>query len=496
MPEPTSVLDSRLRGLTLGLPLVVTLFAFDNLGVTTVMPRVARDLDGIRLYGWVFSAFTLASVVGLVAAGRHADRRGPAPGLTAGLALFVVGLIVTATAPNMGVVIAGRALQGLGSGSFGTTMYVVVGRAYPPGLRPRMFAVLSSAWVLPSLVGPALAGFLADTVGWRAVFAGLAALAPLPLTMTLPRLRRLVAPAADPGAALAADLPVAPAADPAARSALSSHGPPGPASPVLLGLGVAAGTAVLLGGLVASEWAAFAGLVVAGAAIAGPCLKRVLPPGTGTGRPGIPAAVALRGVLNIAFFGSDAFIPLLLVRVHHYSASVAGLPLTAGALTWTAASWASGRLRARVGAAATTAGALVLCAVGISGLIQSVHYQGALSLGIVSWAVAGFGMGLAYNLVSLTVVDLSPPGQEGVTAAALQVTDALGVALGTGIGGALVALGSRTTWGLANPLRVQFSLNAALALAAVVLALRLDARRVGGASGRRGPDRQPISRVP
>src|SRR5581483_7689178 len=123
--------DSRLRGLTLGLPLVVTLFAFDNLGVTTVMPKVARELSGLSLYGWTFSAFTLASIVGLVEAGRRADRLGPAPGLAVGLALFVTGLIVTASAPTMPVVVAGRALQGLGSGAFGTTMYVVIGRAYP-----------------------------------------------------------------------------------------------------------------------------------------------------------------------------------------------------------------------------------------------------------------------------------------------------------------------------------------------------------------------------
>ncbi|HEV2368543.1 MAG TPA: MFS transporter, partial [Acidimicrobiales bacterium] len=174
LPAPNSVLDGRVRPLTLGLPLVVTLFAFDNLGVTTVMPRVAHDLSGLSLYGWAFSAFTLASIVGLVEAGRRADRRGPAPGLSVGLGLFVVGLITTASAPDMPVVMAGRALQGLGSGAFGTTMYVVIGRAYPEALRPRMFAVLSTAWVVPSLVGPALAGFVADSVGWRAVFAGLA----------------------------------------------------------------------------------------------------------------------------------------------------------------------------------------------------------------------------------------------------------------------------------------------------------------------------------
>src|SRR5256885_13203812 len=65
------------RALTTGLVLTVTFVASEALAVVTVMPVVARDLGGLRLYGWVFSAFMLGSVVGIVAAGPEADRRGP-----------------------------------------------------------------------------------------------------------------------------------------------------------------------------------------------------------------------------------------------------------------------------------------------------------------------------------------------------------------------------------------------------------------------------------
>ena len=63
------------RALTVGLVLTITFVASEALAVVTVMPVVARDLGGLRLYGWVFSGFMLGSVIGIVAAGREADRR-------------------------------------------------------------------------------------------------------------------------------------------------------------------------------------------------------------------------------------------------------------------------------------------------------------------------------------------------------------------------------------------------------------------------------------
>jgi MFS family permease len=102
------------RALTAGLVLTITFVASQALAVVTVMPIVARDLGGLRLYGWVFSGFMLGSVVGIVAAGREADRRGPAAPFVAGVVLFGCGLAVAGLAPSMGVLVAGRVLQGMG----------------------------------------------------------------------------------------------------------------------------------------------------------------------------------------------------------------------------------------------------------------------------------------------------------------------------------------------------------------------------------------------
>src|SRR6476646_6463303 len=105
------------RALTTGLVLTITFVASEALAVITVMPVVARDLGGLRLYGWVFSAFMLGSIVGIVAAGREADRRGPALPFVGGVLLFAAGLAVAGLAPAMPVLVAGRALQGVGAGA-------------------------------------------------------------------------------------------------------------------------------------------------------------------------------------------------------------------------------------------------------------------------------------------------------------------------------------------------------------------------------------------
>src|SRR5271169_5472333 len=140
------------RALTVGLVLTITFVASEALAVVTVMPVVARDLGGLRLYGWVFSGFMLGSVVGIVAAGREADRRGPAIPFVAGVVLFGLGLAVAGLAPSMGVLVTGRVLQGLGAGAVPSVAYASIGRSYPGPLRARMMATLSTAWVVPGLI--------------------------------------------------------------------------------------------------------------------------------------------------------------------------------------------------------------------------------------------------------------------------------------------------------------------------------------------------------
>ena len=184
------------RALTAGLVLTVTFVASEALAVVTVMPLVARDLGGLRLYGWVFSGFMLGSVVGIVAAGRETDRRGPAAPFVAGVALFGAGLAVAGLAPSMGVLVAGRVLQGIGAGAVPSVAYATIGRSLPEALRARMMAVLSTAWVAPGLAGPAVSAEVARLFGWRWVFMGLLPVVGVAGAIAVPALIRLGPPAA------------------------------------------------------------------------------------------------------------------------------------------------------------------------------------------------------------------------------------------------------------------------------------------------------------
>ncbi len=127
--EVDGVLAPGRRALTLGLVSTITLVGFEALAVATVLPDVSKDLGGIGLYGWVFSAFFLGNLVGIVAAGRAADRDGPAKPFVAGLVLFAAGLLAAGCAPSMALLVGARAVQGLGAGAIPAVAYVAIGRA-------------------------------------------------------------------------------------------------------------------------------------------------------------------------------------------------------------------------------------------------------------------------------------------------------------------------------------------------------------------------------
>ena len=145
------------------------------------------------------------------------------------------------------------------------------------------------------------------------------------------------------------------------------------------------------------------------------------------------------GLLNFAFFGTEAFVPLAIADVRGASIWLTGLSLTAAALTWTAGAWMQVRLAKRVAPHAVIVAGLVILGAGIGGVIALLSSHVPPWSAVVAWAVAGLGMGLAFTTCSAAILESAPAGQEGAASASLQLAQVLGAAVATGIGGAIVA---------------------------------------------------------
>lgn len=455
-----------LRGLTLGLVATITLVALESLAIGTVMPIVADELGQLELYGWVYTAFFLGNLIGIVLSGGALDRMPLWRPFSIGLGLFAVGLLAGGLAPSMPVLVVARFIQGLGGGAVGPTAYVAIGRCLPERLQPRMFAMFSAAWVVPGLIGPSIAALVGEGPGWRWVFLGLLPFLAVASGLALSALRRV------------------PGADPATSEGEASRATVRRLPNALL---AAAGAGIL----VAAVTAPGAGIVVGGAALGlallVPAFRRLTPAGTLLLIAGVPAAVLLRGVLTFGFFAGDAYIPLLLQTWRETPATLTGIVFTATTVAWSTGTWFQARRIDRLGPRRYVALGFACLAVGIALTIPVVVPGVWPALSIATWSVAGIGMGFAYSALTLVVLRESPAAEQGSASSALQLSDILGTALGAGVGGAITAAGDRAGGnGLGWALGLVFVLALAVSLAGLAGSRRLPGRTPSGGSARRG----------
>ncbi len=437
------------RLLTAGLIGLVTAGAFEGMAVPTVLPALVDELGGLDLYGWAFSAFWLTTIIGITLAGSDADRRGPGRALGIGVVLFAAGMLISGLADGMVQVIVGRAVQGFGSGAIGSVVYAAIARAYPASATPRMIALVSSAWVVPGLIGPALAGVVSDAIGWRWVFLGIVAPVLLMGLAVYPQLARL---------------------GPANRTAVPARSDTRRA---IDAVALATGSTLLLAALsVGSVLPALALLGIGGWLAVG-ALRHLLPPGSLRLARGRPSVVVTVFAVGFAFFGTEAFVPLTVVEVRGGSVTLGGIALSAAAVSWAAGSWLQARA-AGIGIRRTLVSAgTALITVGIA-ITAAVLLPGApVLVAAVGWAVAGLGMGLAYSMLALLMLETATPGEEGFSSAALQLMFTLGTAFGAGIGGAVVALAETGALGLVPALGIVNAIMFVVAIGAVVISLRV-----------------------
>jgi MFS family permease len=414
--------------LTAGFTAVMFLTGFAALAVVPTLPLAVRALQGVALYSLVAGGFVAASLLGGILAGRRADREGARRPLAVGVVLSVLTLLVSATSTSIWQLAAGRFFDGVAGGMVAVSINAAIGQSYPERLRPRVLALMSAAWVVPSLVGPPVAGLVADWWGWRAVFFALAGLTLIPALVVTSVLRK------PPGSSSYTSAPSvlvegSRVASPARRPSLI------------------AAAAVSVGAALAQYGVSGAGTIhlvcaVLGVGLLAFFVSRLVPTGVWHAARGLPATVLLRALSSGSYFTLEAFVPLLLDAGRHIPAAITGLGFTGAALAWAAASWAQGHLLQGIARQQVVrAGALVLAAADLLALVGSSARTPAFTAA-AALILAGAGMGMLVPTLTMLALSHSPADRQGYASAAMQTMQNLGQVIVMGLAAAVFAAAS------------------------------------------------------
>lgn len=444
--------------LTAGLLLCVAAVAFEYMAVLAAMPAAVADLGQPELYAWAFTAFVIAQTFAIVAAGQTSDRLGPIPPMIAGALVFALGLVLAGLATTMGWLVLARFVQGLGAGAMNVSVMILVGQAYAPRDQPRVMTGFSVAWMVPTLVGPVLAAWLAENWSWHWVFWSVLPLLAVATALVLGPLLRVQLPAPEPPAG-------------------------GMRRPMVMAAMIAAGAACL-------QWAGqhlelwSLAWLAAGIGLLAWGLPTLMPEGFRPHGRGLSAVVTARALLSGAFYGAEAFLPLMLVTTLGLPLQLAAVGVMIGSVGWTIGGWVQSRPWLRIRRDTIIVVGAVITAVGLLGVIAGALVDGLpLWVTLAGWTLSGSGMGLAHTSTSLAVMQLSKPAALGRNTSSLQVGEALGNSLLGGLAGTIYAV-------LLVRQEVAFAAVMA-AMAALLVLAALSAGRIGALPNHSVPLRDP-----
>ncbi|MDQ3699440.1 MAG: MFS transporter [Chloroflexota bacterium] len=406
------------RLLTVTLMIAMGVVALEGTVVTTALPSIVGELQGLSLYPWVFSVYLLTSTTSVPIYGKLADVYGRKPVFLAGLAVILLGTLLCGASGSMVQLIAYRAVQGLGAGAVLPLTLTVLSDIYALRERARVQPLTASVWGVLSLTGPAAGAFITEVVSWRWVFWVNVPVCVVTIVLLSIYLRERVQ-----------------------RRQVSVDY----AGAALLTLGlIAALLAVLEGGraIPLDSWA-FGALV--GTAILLFALfafvERRAPD------PVIPfhafrlRAVAVSNVGNmvigVTLFGLTSYVPLFAQGVRGESASGASAVLTPLLLGWSLSALISGRLYLRAGFRVTAIAGTGLIALGTAPLAL-VDATTPLLLVSAPMGITGVGLGIASPAFLLAPQSAVPWHLRGAITSSTQFARTIGGAVGVALLGSLL----------------------------------------------------------
>lgn len=402
----------------LAVQLGVLLAALDATIVGTAMPTIITTLGGVRLYPWVFSVYMLASTVVMPVFGGVSDRLGRKGPYVAAVGIFCAGSLVGGAAVSMPVLIAGRALQGIGAGGILALSLIIFGDLFAGPRRGRMQAFITAVWGLASIVGPMAGGVIVDQWSWRWVFylnlplgAVVVALVLVSLAETAPGAsgRRLDLLGAATFLAGVTALMVA-VLQPVEET---------PSPLLVTGRGAAALVALVCLG-------AFAWIEARSA-------DPLLP--LGLFREASFAAGSAAGFFSgAAMFGALVHVPLLVQWGQGTDATTAGLALMTMSGGWSAGGLVAGQIINRIGFWGLTVGGMALMTAGYVTLALRPDMTWGMLMG--TGGAIGVGMGLTSITLIVAVQTLIRLERRGVATSGVLFFRNIGATLGVAVMGA------------------------------------------------------------
>jgi MFS family permease len=415
------LLGARYLGTSVVLAGGVALYATNEFLTISLLPNTVAEIGGSRLYAWVLTLYLVGSVVAATMVNPMLQRVGPRTSYLLGLAVFAVASLACGVAPNMEILIAGRALQGVAGGLLAGLGYAVINAALPRALWTRASALVSAMWGVATVVGPATGGLFAQFGLWRWAFVAMAivtALMAMLVPVALPAGRMNPSAAAPVMKVPVWSLVLIGAAALAISVAQIPHN-------IIATAGLLAAGIVLVGMFVLVDWRMHAA---------------VLPPSVFGPGP-LKWIYLTMGVLMLGAM-VDTYVPLFGQRLAHLTPVAAGFLGAALAVGWTVSEIVSASLENPRAIGRVIAAAPVVVASGLA--LGAFTQRDNASAGIVAlWAlallVAGIGIGMAWPHLSVRAMDsVNDPAEGGAAAAAINTVQLISAAFGAGLAGVVV----------------------------------------------------------
>lgn len=425
MTQQTSIddapvhIDHRARmEILVAILLTIFLSALDQTVVGTALPRIVTDLSGNELYIWVVTIYLLTATVTGPIYGKLSDQFGRRPMMMIGVSLFLIGSLLCGFSQEMWQLIAFRGIQGMGAGAIFPIALAVIGDLFSPRERGKYQGLFGAVFALASILGPALGGFLTDTVSWHWVF-----LVNIPLGLVaLVVLWRLLPSVSHPEAVRKVDY-------------LGAAVFTAALVPFLLGLTNAQSgdwTDPQVGGLI------LIGLV-GGAVfiwVESRALQPILPLELFRNRT-VAASITATFLVTFGFFGGVIFIPRWFQFVLGSSATESGyqmLPLMLGVMF---SSIISGQVVARTGRYKWMAvGAMAMSAIGLF-LMTNLRADTPVTTIWLWMLVAGLGIGPSFSIFTIVVQNAVRSSMLGTVSSALTFFRQIGGSVGLALAGAI-----------------------------------------------------------